>query len=139
MGPPFRAARQRTARIGTQGRDEGAVRIGAPEVHALVLLIDDGEQHGLRHLGDQQLRTGSEHAQPRLVAVLHVQGQARPRAVVPRDIPAVHAESVDGCCGDPEGILSVRHDPHPRQAGEPGRRHARCSSKFLTPLSAGYG
>lgn len=42
------------------------------------------------------MRTGSEHAQPRLVAVLYVQGQAHPRAVVPRDIAALHAESVDG-------------------------------------------
>jgi hypothetical protein len=54
-----------------------------------------------RQPGDQQSRPGTENAQLRLMAVLYVQGQAHPRAVVPRDIAALHAKSVDGGCGAP--------------------------------------
>ncbi|MEU2243810.1 hypothetical protein ABZ572_30870 [Streptomyces sp. NPDC018338] len=97
VSPPFRAACQGAPGIGAQRRDEGAELIGAPEVHALELLAGNGEQHRPRQLENQQPRAGGEHAQPRLVTVVHVQGQAHPRAVVPRDIAALHAESVDSC------------------------------------------
>ncbi|MFG2350381.1 hypothetical protein [Streptomyces phaeochromogenes] len=75
--PPFHAARQGACHIDTRRRDQGAVRVGAAEIHAPELLFDNSKQHGPRQLGDQQSRPGTEHTQFRLLSVLHVQGQAR--------------------------------------------------------------
>ncbi|MFE9446301.1 hypothetical protein ACFYO2_47130 [Streptomyces sp. NPDC006602] len=44
VSPPFRAARQDAPDIGAQRRDEGALLVGAPEVHAQEVLVDSGEQ-----------------------------------------------------------------------------------------------
>lgn len=137
VSPPFRAARQGAAHVGAQRRDEGAVLVGAPEVHALELLVDRGEQHRPRQLGEQQSRPGCEHAQPRPGAVLYVQGQTHPCAVVPRDIAALHAESVIGCCGGiPMAPLAVRNDPKIPRARGPCGKPTRRSLKLLTPLNA---
>jgi hypothetical protein len=97
-----------------------AVFVGTPEVHALQGLFDNGEQHGPRHPGDQQPRPGTENAQLRLVAVLYVQGQAHPCAVVPRDITALHAGSVDGGCGAPRPQSRIRSTRSAKPQG--GRR-----------------
>ncbi|GHB32338.1 hypothetical protein GCM10010346_64600 [Streptomyces chryseus] len=49
------------------------------------------------------------------MAVLYVQGQAHPCAVVPRDITALHAKSVDGdywaLLPAHAGMVSPRHRP----------------------------
>lgn len=85
------------------------------------------------------MRTGGEHAQPWLAAVVYVQGQTRPRAVDPRDVAALHAESVDGCCGNLDGILSVGKKPRSLRAGEVAKDARGACRRFPRPTEAAIG